>query len=66
MGLAAWGMNILLSLWLTTEGRFQAILIVAVCAIFGALVYAALSLKSKLAHRLFGARIDRLKAKLGL
>lgn len=66
MGLAAWGMNSLLSLWLTTEGRFQAILIVAVCAIFGALIYAALSLKSKLAHRLFGTRIDRLKAKLGL
>lgn len=66
MGLVVWGLHSLLSLWLNSEGRFQAILIVAVCAIFGALIYTALSLKSKLAHRLFGTRIDRLKQKLGL
>ena len=66
MGLAVWGLHSLLGLWLSSEGRFQAILISAICSGFGALIYAALSLKSKLAHRLFGTRIDRLKQKLGL
>ena len=38
----------------------------AVCVVVGGLFYAAISLKSKLAHRLFGSRIDQVKRKLKL
>lgn len=55
-----------MSFFLDASNRWQAILIVIVAAGMGALIYFALSLKSKLAHRLFGSRIDRIKDKLGL
>ncbi|MFJ7974523.1 putative polysaccharide biosynthesis protein [Peribacillus sp. JNUCC 23] len=66
MGLVVWGVESLLGLFLDPEIKLQAIVIIIISAIFGGLVYAAFSLKSKLAHRLFGSRIDRLAQKLGV
>jgi hypothetical protein len=63
MGLAAWGMNSLLPPWLQRRAlssdfnRGHQHLERSFMRHFP---------KSKLAHRLFGTRIDRLKAKLGL
>ncbi len=67
MALVVWGIeSLLVSLGLQTETRWQAIIMTIICVGFGGLVYAAISLKSKLAHRLFGSRIDRLAQKLGV
>jgi O-antigen/teichoic acid export membrane protein len=64
MALVVWGVEGLLSFVLNPEGRWQSILITLICAICGGLVYSLLSLKSKLAHTLFGSRIDRVRGKL--
>lgn len=53
-------------LFLDAESRMPAIAIIIIGVIAGALVYFLLALKSKLAYRLFGDRIARLKGKLGL
>lgn len=66
MAIIVWGLEGLLGLFLDEKKTFQAIIITVISAVFGGLVYALLSLKSKLAHRLLGSRIDRLKQKLGL
>ncbi|WP_227396572.1 putative polysaccharide biosynthesis protein [Jeotgalibacillus aurantiacus] len=50
-----------LGLVLDPESRLQAILILVVCGSVGAFVYAVLSMKSRLADRLFGDRITRLR-----
>lgn len=50
-----------LTLFLDPSNRWQAILILAVCGIVGAFVYFVLSLKSRLADKLFGERITRLR-----
>ena len=56
----------LLSLILNPDSQLQAVIITVISALIGGLVYGLLSLKSKLAHRLFGSKVDRLKEKLGL
>ena len=66
MALIVWGLEIGLSRFLSTESRWQSIIIVAICVGIGGLFYAAISLKSKLAHRLFGSRIEALQRKLKL
>lgn len=66
MAIIVWGVEAGLSLFLNTESRWQAIIMVAVCVGVGGLFYAAISLKSKLAHRVFGSRIDALQRKLKL
>ncbi|WP_409302266.1 oligosaccharide flippase family protein [Peribacillus sp. SCS-155] len=52
--------------FLNPQERFQAILVTAGCALTGAAAYFILALKTKLAHRLFGNRIDALQRKLKL
>ncbi|RFU69724.1 polysaccharide biosynthesis protein [Bacillus sp. V59.32b] len=66
MALVVWVMESIMFLILDSEGRWQAVLITALCMLFGGLVYAVLSLKSTLAHRLFGNRIEKLQRKLKL
>lgn len=66
MALVVWGVESGLLLFLSPESKWQALIIVLVCASMGALFYAAISLKSKLAHRLFGSKIDTLRRKLKL
>ncbi|MFJ5624341.1 oligosaccharide flippase family protein [Peribacillus loiseleuriae] len=67
MALVVWGIeSLLILLGFQTESRWQAIIMTIISVGFGGLVYAAFSLKSKLAHRLFGSRIDRLAQKLGV
>ncbi|PLT29236.1 putative polysaccharide biosynthesis protein [Peribacillus deserti] len=55
-----------LDVFMNTESRIQSLIVIALCAGIGAVVYFLLSLKTKLAQKLLGARIDRLKQKLGL
>jgi O-antigen/teichoic acid export membrane protein len=50
--------------FLNPESGFQSILLVAICGGVGALVYFYLSLRSKLADRLFGDKITRIRSKL--
>ncbi|BCB05331.1 putative polysaccharide biosynthesis protein [Bacillus sp. KH172YL63] len=50
--------------FLNPESGFQAILLVAICGGVGALVYFYLSLRSKLADRLFGDRVTKIRSKL--
>ena len=66
MALGVWGLTSLAGLFLDPTARVQAILIIIIGVIPGVLIYFALALKSKLAHRLFGSKVDRLKEKLGL
>lgn len=66
MAVIVWGVEVGLSLFLNTENRWQSIVIVLMCIVMGGLFYAAVSLKSKLAHRLFGSRIETLQRKLKL
>jgi O-antigen/teichoic acid export membrane protein len=67
MALVVWGvMNLLSLIGLESDVQFEAIIIIAICVVFGGLVYLALSLKSKLAYKLFGSRIEKLQRKLGL
>ncbi|WP_163101173.1 putative polysaccharide biosynthesis protein [Peribacillus alkalitolerans] len=56
----------LVSLGLDPTQRLQAIIVILLCALAGAAVYFFLALKSKLANRLFGDRIDKLQKKLKL
>ncbi|MGG4166165.1 polysaccharide biosynthesis protein [Rossellomorea vietnamensis] len=50
--------------FLSPETGFQSILLVAICGGVGALVYFYLSLRSKLADRLFGDKISKIRSKL--
>lgn len=50
--------------FLNPESGFQSIILVAICGGVGALVYFYLSLRSKLADRLFGDKITRIRSKL--
>src|SRR5690606_39519774 len=51
---------------MNSESKFQSLLIIAICAAIGGLIYGYLSLKSGLADRLFGERLGKLKRKLRL
>ncbi|MEH6944767.1 putative polysaccharide biosynthesis protein [Bacillus sp. JJ722] len=55
-----------LSLFLNEERFFPALIMIIIGAGVGALVYFLLAIKSKLAYRLFGDRLLRLKSKIGL
>ncbi|MCA1057379.1 polysaccharide biosynthesis protein [Rossellomorea aquimaris] len=50
--------------FLSPESGFQSIILVAICGGVGALVYFYLSMRSKLADRLFGDKITRIRSKL--
>ncbi|WP_044340311.1 putative polysaccharide biosynthesis protein [Rossellomorea aquimaris] len=50
--------------FLNPESGFQSIILVAICGGVGALVYFYLSLRSKLADRLFGDKVTRIRSKL--
>lgn len=50
----------------TTETRLQSIIIIIICAGIGGVIYAYLGLRSGLADRLFGARLQKLKKRLGM
>jgi O-antigen/teichoic acid export membrane protein len=56
----------LLTLFLSPESKLQAIIIISICAIVGAALYAYLGFKSKLVYFLFGERAVRVKNKLKL
>lgn len=55
-----------LSFFLDSKSFFPAFLMIIIGAGIGALVYFLLAVKSKLAYRLFGDRLLRLKSKIGL
>ena len=50
--------------FLSPEAGFQSILLVAICGGVGALVYFYLSMRSKLADKLFGDKITKIRSKL--
>ncbi|WP_075982642.1 putative polysaccharide biosynthesis protein [Bacillus massilinigeriensis] len=56
--------NHVLTLFLSTESRFDSIIIIVLCAVVGVLIYFYLGFKTKLINFLFGERADRLKRKL--
>lgn len=56
----------LLTLFLSPESKFQAIIIIGVCAIVGAVIYGYLGFKSNLVYFLFGDKAIRVKEKLRL
>jgi O-antigen/teichoic acid export membrane protein len=56
----------LLTLFLSPESKFQAIIIIGVCALVGAVIYAYLGFKSNLVYFLFGDKAIRVKEKLRL
>ncbi|WP_110927276.1 putative polysaccharide biosynthesis protein [Bacillus massiliglaciei] len=66
MGIGTWIVKALLMLGLDTESRMEAVVITAIAAVFGAFIYAVITLKTKLAHHVLGSRIDRLRKKLKL
>ena len=54
----------LLTLFLTTDSKIQSLIIVIICGGIGAVVYGYMGLRSKLADKLFGDRLQRIKSKL--
>jgi O-antigen/teichoic acid export membrane protein len=64
MAVPVYGLYRLLLYVLSPESTFQSILIILLCAGLGAVIYAYLSMKSGLADRLFGVRIQKLKQRL--
>ncbi|MEK3887653.1 putative polysaccharide biosynthesis protein [Bacillus sp. FSL K6-3431] len=48
------------------ETKFQSIVIIVICAAIGGIIYGYLGLKSGLADRLFGTRLQKLKKRLRL
>jgi len=55
-----------LLLFLSPASKFNSVIIIVVCALIGAGIYFYLGLRSGLARRLFGNRIDRMMDKLML
>jgi len=56
----------ILTLFLSPETTFSALLIVSICAIVGAGIYFYLSFKTRLIYYLFGEKVDRAMKKLRL
>ncbi|GIN38834.1 MULTISPECIES: putative polysaccharide biosynthesis protein [Heyndrickxia] len=54
----------LLTLFLMTDSKIQSLIIVIICGGIGAVVYGYMGLRSKLADKLFGDRLQRIKSKL--
>lgn len=57
---------LLLTMFLSPESKWQALVLVILCGVMGAGLYFYLGLKSKLINFLFGNRVDKLKEKLHL
>ncbi|KAA1038394.1 putative polysaccharide biosynthesis protein [Macrococcus equipercicus] len=51
--------------FMSVANKFEALLIVIICAVIGALVYGYISLRSGLAERYLGARVAKLSRKVG-
>ncbi|OMP67415.1 putative polysaccharide biosynthesis protein [Domibacillus epiphyticus] len=66
MAVVVLGLNGVLSLLLSPEYLWTALLNVMICAVAGAIVYFALSSKAGLLEALFGSRLDGIKRKLRL
>lgn len=66
MLLVAGGIYQLLSLFLATDSRMQALIIIIISAIGGAAVYFYLAWRTKLVHLLFGPQVDKITRKLRL
>jgi O-antigen/teichoic acid export membrane protein len=64
MALVVFFLYTLLEKFLNPEATVSAIILVTVCGIIGAAVYFYLSLRSKLAERLFGEKVIRVREKL--
>lgn len=64
MLVAVWIVYKGLTIFLSPSSRIQALMIVMICGIVGATVYGYLGLRTRLADKLFGTRIERLKRKL--
>lgn len=64
MAVPVYGLYRLLLLVFSPESVFQSILIILLCAGLGAAIYGYLGLKSGLADRLFGDRLQRLRQRL--
>lgn len=56
----------LLTMFLSPESKWQALVLVIICGVIGAGLYFYLGLKSKLINFLFGNRVDKLKEKFHL
>ncbi|MBL5867615.1 polysaccharide biosynthesis protein [Heyndrickxia sporothermodurans] len=54
----------LITLVLVPDAKLQALIITIICGAVGAIVYGYLGLRSKLAEKLFGSRISRIKSRL--
>ncbi|MGE6259407.1 putative polysaccharide biosynthesis protein [Heyndrickxia sporothermodurans] len=54
----------ILTFVLTPDSKWQALMIVIICGAVGAIVYGYLGLRSKLADKLFGERMKKVKEKL--
>lgn len=54
----------LLSMFLSPEVKWEALVMIIICAAVGAGIYFYLGLKTKLVNFLFGSRVDRILAKL--
>ncbi|XJZ26555.1 oligosaccharide flippase family protein [Bacillota bacterium Lsc_1132] len=55
-----------LLLFMSPASKIQSLMIIFICAAVGTGIYFYLSLKTKLAYRLFGSRVDSIKRKLRL
>ncbi|MED4203013.1 polysaccharide biosynthesis protein [Neobacillus mesonae] len=60
------GVYQLLQLFLSPASKIQSVIIIVICAGAGAAIYFYLALRSGLARRLFGTRLDRMMIKLKL
>ena len=63
--------SVTFALWIASfvldgTNRLQSLPLIVIGVVVGAFVYFALAMKSKLAHRLFGTRIQKIQKKLGL
>ncbi|GIN88164.1 transporter [Heyndrickxia sporothermodurans] len=54
----------ILTFVLTPDSKWQALMIVIICGAVGAIIYGYLGLRSKLADKLFGERMKKVKEKL--
>ncbi|SEM39594.1 Membrane protein involved in the export of O-antigen and teichoic acid [Mesobacillus persicus] len=66
MGVVTYGLYAGLTQIIAPTTKLSSLIIIAVCAIFGAGVYFYLGLRSRLLYFLFGSKVDRIKQKLRL
>lgn len=63
MAAVVFGIYIILHPLFNVDSKIQSTLLIAICAVIGAVVYFFLSFRSGLADNLFGTRLDRIKNK---